>query len=138
MKLRSYMLMGLGLALLAAPAVQAQQTPPGRDLTRHEWRLDSMTGGSTSLRARPTLSFRAPDRLSGFTGCNRLSGSWSSSGGGQLSLNRMSPARHFCSHSLMIQETRFLGALQTVNAYAVRPDGRLELTNGGGQKLVFH
>jgi heat shock protein HslJ len=142
MPVRSYLLAALSVASLGAASLgsgsaQAQNGPPGRDLMGRQWRLSSMTGGSTSMRNRPTLSFNSPSNFSGTTGCNRISGTWSVAGG-VLTLNRMGPARRGCaSHALSIQESRYLAALQTADQYAVQQRA-LVLTTPSGQRLVFH
>lgn len=84
-----------------------------------------------------TLEFLEGDRLVGFAGCNRYSGSYSQPDAVSLSVGTLVSTRKGCAQpeGLMAQEAAFLRALETV-ATARREGQRLDLRTAGGALAV--
>ena len=61
----------LAASACAAPALEAQPAPPSLEGTR--W---VMPGPKSDAESLPRLEFTREGRVNGFTGCNRLSGSY--------------------------------------------------------------
>ena len=142
----------LGAALLAAacqatnPAANAtadpatNPTPPPAEpagggsekLFAHRWALAEAAGqpvAPTGDTREAHLLFFPPNRLSGSTGCNRLTGTFELTGGGQLKFSPLATTRMLCPEPAAAAETRFVQALSTVKTYYVT-DAALELRDG--------
>ena len=139
----------LGAALLAAacqatnPAASAA-APPAADPTpaaaeptgggseklyAHRWALTEVAGqpvAPTGDAREAHLLFSLPNRLSGSTGCNRLTGTFALTGEDQLKFSPLATTRMLCPGPAAAAETRFVQALGTVQTYHVT-DAALEL-----------
>jgi heat shock protein HslJ len=128
--------LSLAPALWAAPASAPASNTPLRD-TR--WTLQTIEGtpaAASHSRGQAQLSLRAASQhLSGFAGCNTLSGRYIQRGT-SLVLKPLATTRMACEPQAMQQETRFLQALATVDTYRI--EGRqLSLLQGDVVKLTF-
>lgn len=123
--LRNFMwISSLGLAACAA----APGGPPdlGRDLAGTRW--VGVVDASAERRTVPRLEFVREGRLTGFTGCNMLSGTWSMQGR-DVRLGSVSTTKRMCLGPEMDIERRLLAALG--ERTRVRLEGeRLLLTSG--------
>lgn len=84
------------------------------------WRLQSISGSEVSVKKHPqeipSLQFDvAGKKVFGSTGCNRLNGSMTLQDS-SLSFSKMATTRRACPGDM---ESRFLGALQEVDRYAI-------------------
>lgn len=123
-------------ALWAAPASAPITNTPLRD-TR--WALQMIEGTpatTNSARGKVQLSLRtASQHLTGFAGCNTLSGRYTQRGT-SIALKPLATTRMACEPEVMQQETRFLQTLAIVDSYRV--EGRqLSLMQGDVVKLTF-
>ena len=112
-------------AIVAALAAGAQATPPS-SLTGKTWLLTSLNG-SNRQSLGITATFTSSGRLSGFSGCNNYSGSFTT--GRLLSIsipNKLAVTQKACSQSVMTQESAYLKALTSATHYLVLR-GRLSL-----------
>lgn len=101
-------------------------------LFAHRWTLTEAAGQlvtSTDDAQQAHLLFFPPNRLSGSTGCNRLSGTFELTGGGQLKFSPLATTRMMCPEPAATAETRFAQALGTAKTYYVT-DAALELRDG--------
>lgn len=93
------------------------------NLFSQEWQLVLISGnelkGPFLDEEKPTLRFSEHDRsLSGFTGCNRLAGSFHFSSTGELSFGQTAATKMFCENSL--EEQLFLQNLSQVKTYEIK------------------
>lgn len=105
-------------------------------LLHGEWLVEDIDGAGLVEHSRVTLDFRPDGRLSGRASCNAYTTHYTVTGAG-LRLNaNIAATRMACPEALMRQEKAFLGILQTVAAYDIRPDGALALTGAGGRIVL--
>lgn len=96
----------------------------------HQWTLVEVDGRSvtpTRTEKDAHLLFFTPNRLTGSTGCNRLTGTFELSGGNKIRFSPLATTRMMCPDNSDI-EGRFLRALGTVKTYHV-DDSVLLLSN---------
>jgi heat shock protein HslJ len=102
------------------------------------WRLESLPGkDAKALGAAPrplTVQFEA-GRVSGFSGCNRLVGSYKVEAG-VLTLSQLAGTMMACPEPAMALESAFRAALAGPLRYSVAGDG-LSLKPASGDPLVF-
>jgi heat shock protein HslJ len=124
------------LLLGADGAVRATFAPQSTVLAGTRWRATAINNGRGALQgvvagATVTLAFEDKGRISGAAGCNRFTGSYSSSGGA-LKLNAAATTRMACTdEAIADQEAAFLKALGSVAALRLEAD-RLELRTASG------
>jgi heat shock protein HslJ len=132
--------LSLAPALWAAPASAPKDWPASNTPLRDtRWTLQTIEGtpaAASGSRGQAQLSLRAASQhLTGFAGCNTLSGRYIQRGT-SLVLKPLATTRMACEPQVMQQETRFLQALATVDTYRV--EGRqLSLLQGEVVKLTF-
>lgn len=89
----------------------------------------------TDPRHLPRLEFVKEGRLSGFTGCNLMSGSWTADGSG-VRLGPVATTKRFCVGPEMDIEKKLLAALGD-GARLVREGARLVLIGPSGARYEF-
>lgn len=100
-------------------------------LYAHQWTLvevggQPVTPAGTEKEAH--LLFSTPNRLTGSTGCNRLTGTFELSGGNEIRFSPVATTRMMCPGNSDV-ESRFINALGQVKTYRV-DDSALLLNNG--------
>jgi heat shock protein HslJ len=122
-------LSALGLSTCAAdpPAAGPAAAPPP-SLVGTRW--VGVVDDATDPRHRPRLEF-TPGRMSGFTGCNMMSGAWSAEGG-EVRLGPMMATKRFCVGPEMDIEKRVLAAMGE-KARVTREGERLVFASEGGR-----
>jgi heat shock protein HslJ len=113
----------------------ATGTPP---LHGRSWRLESMPGqdGKALGAARQPVTMRfEQNRVSGFSGCNRFTGSYAVDGD-VLTLSQLAGTMMACPEPAMALEAAFRAALGTPLRYAFEGI-RLSLKPASGEPLVF-
>lgn len=129
----------LAVLLLAAchrgphPAGQGDAEPP---LLQTQWRLATLGDQAVELAEdrRPDFTLDAKEnRISGFTGCNRMSGEYVLSGS-ELKFDRMISTKMACVETMEL-ERDFLNAMQATAGWRMA-EGRLELLDAGGALLA--
>lgn len=118
---------------LAAPAIAAESTREVAQVStalQGEWVLVGW-GDKANLTppvagTRVTANFMG-DRLSGSTGCNSYTTSFTTEGA-TLKLGPTATTMKACSDPISQQESQFLMALSGVKTYAMTPAGHLHLT----------
>jgi putative lipoprotein len=104
-------------------AQQPPETQPPRALENTYWKLVTLHGEPVTVadRQREPHLILQPERrrLVGFSGCNRLAGSYTLDGDDKLTFGRTAGTLMACADGLA-QERRFLDALGTVAHWRVR------------------
>ena len=131
-----------GAAVVPATPAAAPAEPLGggsEKLYAHRWALTEAAGQPvtpTGDARGAHLLFSPPNRLSGATGCNRLTGTFELTGTGQLKFSPLATTRMMCTEPAAAQaETRMVQALATVQTYYVT-DAALELRAGTGEVVA--
>lgn len=122
---------GVGLALHGCESA--------RPFERITWQLTELDGaGAPAVQERQVayLYFDdgPPQRVSGSTGCNRLSGSYSLRGSG-LKFGPLATTKMACADG-MAQEQAFLAALAAVDGWRTVERQSLELLDARGEVLA--
>lgn len=128
----------LGLALLVVLVAVAACGGRARvpRFAEHEWRLVQLDGKPVRRdgdERAPHLLFRGDGRVTGFGGCNRLSGTYEVRGD-RLTLGPLAATRMACADAMDI-ESAFLGALGRVRRWKLE-SGRLKLLPDEGSPLA--
>ena len=90
---------------------------------------------STDRRAVPRLEFVSGGRITGFTGCNLLSGAWSSEGG-EVRLGPIATTKRMCLGPEFEIEKRVLAVLGE-KGRVTREGANLVLVGPGGERFEF-
>jgi len=135
----SLALLAIGLgACHHAKTQSAPQPASTAPLVGTEWTLVELGGQPVGLGAgeKPaTLSLSEADKhASGFSGCNRMSGTYELEGS-TLRFGPMAVTRMACATGMDL-ETKFLAALQATRGYRLAAEG-LELTGETGTLARF-
>ena len=124
-------LLAWGLAACAgAPSPAAS---PSASLAGTRW-IGAMPAESDP-RTIPRLEFAGEGRLSGYTGCNMLSGAWTMQGE-DVRIGALVATKRLCLGPERETERRLLGALRD-GARGHRDGGRLVFTGPGGERFEF-
>jgi heat shock protein HslJ len=110
----------VGFAVLLTQQSCVSETT-GVNLTGTSWQLTELNGDPATPGAggkEPSLSFTDDGKVSGFSGCNRFTGSFQGDGGA-LSFSPLASTRMACAEG-MEQEQRILAMLTEVERYSIR------------------
>lgn len=125
----------LGLAACAAAPGGAGPAPAITAASLQGTRWVGVVAESVDRRQVPRLEFVREGRLSGFTGCNLISGSWSVEGG-VFKLGPVATTKRFCVGPEMEIEKRVLAAMGE-GAKLTREGGKLVMVGTGGARFEF-
>jgi heat shock protein HslJ len=117
------------------PAGASQSQP---SLEGETWRLTSLTGLSPDALAAnstPVTSRFESGRVTGFSGCNRFTGSYTTQEG-RIAIGQLAGTMMACAPPAMAIEKAFKDAFSGTLRYAVT-DGKLSLTADSGTALAF-
>lgn len=126
----------LGMALFSACSMNSVDTPPlSKSLAGSQWQLQSMEGQTLSaVNPPPDMQFDSA-RVSGFGGCNRYFGNYTSSNDGVFSVGAIGATKMACMGERDQVEQRYLRLLQQAKIYAVTRD-RLHLLDARRNPLL--
>ena len=124
----------IALALLAAGCATGRPAGGAAGLVGPTWHLAAL-GGDRPAGPEATLTFSDDGRVSGTTGCNRVTGTYDLGAGGALSLSPLGTTRMACPPPAVEQERRVLDALARVDRAQVE-GGRLVLLDAGATPLA--
>jgi heat shock protein HslJ len=116
----------------AAPSA-ALAAPPSASLAGTRW-IGAMPTGSDP-RTIPRLEFVGEGRLSGYTGCNMVSGVWTMEGA-DVRIGALVTTKRLCVGPERETERQLLGALRD-GARGHREGGRLVFTGPAGERFEF-
>ena len=106
---------------------------PGASLTGTRW--NGVVDAALDHRAIPRLEFAAEGRLSGYTGCNMLTGKWRMEDG-EVRLGALVTTKRLCLGPASETERRLLAAMGE-GARGRREGDRLVLTGPNGARFEF-
>ena len=120
------------LAALGGMTQAHAASPP--TLTGHTWQLAKL-GPVDRKKAGITARFTADRKVSGFSGCNSYSGTYTMSGGSISVSRKLAVTRKACARPVMLQERLYLAALTAAKTYSIAGD-MLKLRGRGGLTLA--
>lgn len=100
-----------------------------------DWIVEAIDGEDVDADRPPGLNFREEGQVSGNTGCNIYRAGLRVTGEA-LSIGQPAVTRRACTPSRMDTEQAFLKALADSSRFDITPDGRLNLLDGDGPRLV--
>ena len=101
------------------------------------WTVEDLNRGGVIDNTVLTLNFTENGRVTGSTGCNSLSGSYTATGT-TLTFSPLAMTRRACvAPALNAQEAKFSKTLQGEMAWRLTADGALELTREGGHRILL-
>lgn len=127
----------LALAIVSACSMETRhsQHNPSPALASSQWRLVSLNNAAVTNTARPlTLGFEA-GKLSGFSGCNRFFGNYTSSRDGVFSAGPIGATKMACGGEQDLLEQQYLNRLAQARQYAVSV-GQLQLLDAAHNVLL--
>ena len=120
------------------------EPPPGQDIVGAWLLISTYTGRTAPLMVLPGTElnavFSADGSVSGSSGCNQYSGTYSVSANNFLTISPLSVTQQMCSdpEGIMDQEQTYLNVLQAASGYQVS-GGQLQIfSNGGTDGLNYH
>ena len=111
----------LVLASLAGCSSSAG-SPSGGTLTGQVWALTSLAGKAPLKDTGITIQFNTEGTVSGSSGCNQYSGTYTASGSSLTIDTPLASTMMMCAQPVMVQESAYQAALATVKAYTVSGD----------------
>jgi heat shock protein HslJ len=127
-------LTAIAAALLLAVASSVASAGGSSQLTGKTWQLARLAGiDRQSLGI--TATFTTAGKLSGFSGCNQYSGTYTASGSSIRVSDKLASTQMACRASLMLQERAYLKALTSARTYSVK-SGTLTLSSSRGIRLA--
>ena len=111
----------LVLASLAGCSSSAG-SPSGGTLTGQVWALTSLAGKAPLKDTGITIQFNTEGTVSGSSGCNQYSGTYTASGSSLTIDTPLASTMMMCAQPVMVQENAYQAALATVKAYTVSGD----------------
>lgn len=125
----------LGLAMLSACSPgPTTKTTPGKSLGETHWQLTTLAGQAVSSKRPLTLDFDG-NRMSGYAGCNRFFGSYTSNTDGAFSTGPIGATTMACGGEQDQLENRYLQALGNATQFAVIR-GKLHLLDANRNILM--
>lgn len=123
--------------LLGCGGKQASQQPMPVGVTGIDWRLVTLQGNSPVVSATghdPSLELTESRKATGYSGCNRFSGSYTLNGD-SLRFGPLVTTRMACSGNFSLEQ-QYLAALGAVTRYQVNTDS-LVLYKGNEPTAVY-
>ena len=111
------------LVLVAlAGCSSAAGAPSGGTLTGQVWALTDLAGKAPLQDTGITIQFATDGTVSGSSGCNQYSGTYTASGSSLTINTPLASTMMMCAEPVMVQETAYQTALAGVKAYTVKGD----------------
>lgn len=118
----SIAVMLLLVALAGCSASQSEGGPSGGTLTGQVWALTDLGGKAPLQDTGITIQFSTDGTVSGSSGCNQYSGTYTASGSSLTINTPLASTMMMCAEPIMVQETAYQTALAGVKAYTVNGD----------------
>ncbi len=116
--------------------VERMPEPGGVDLTLGSWLVVAMNGEFVQGERVPQIEFGEAGQVSGTSGCNRFTGSYTIAGD-QLTFGPLASTRMACNDALNAQEAAFFKTLTKVASVATQGGGTVLLDAQGNIIMRF-
>ena len=120
------------LVVLAGLCVNSMGPAMAEGLAGSEWRPVELNGAGQPGDTTLSVQFGANGRLNGFSGCNRFSGGYTTSGE-RITIGPLASTRMACEETAMQTEARFLKMLEATTEFQRE---RVKLTFRDEQRTV--
>ena len=128
----------LVLVILAGcSASQSAGAPSGGTLTGQVWALTALAGKAPIQDTGITIQFSTDGTVSGSSGCNQYSGTYTASGSSLTINTPLASTMMMCAQPVMVQESAYQAALATVKAYSVSGD-KLTLFGADNKEIASY
>ncbi len=104
-------------------------------LLGQEWVIESIAGAGVIDNSHAALHFLPEGRLAGSATCNRILGSYESTGG-KLRIQPAGTTMMMCPPALMNQERKLLDLLPALTSYRIDKTGALVLSTADGKTVL--
>ena len=110
------------LVLVALAGCTSSQSAQGGTLTGQVWALTDLAGMAPIQDTGITIQFGTDGNVSGSSGCNQYSGTYTASGSSLTINTPLASTMMMCAEPVMVQESAYQAALAGVKAYSVNGD----------------
>ncbi len=124
-----------GLLMLAACSSPGSTQGGGGDVTGMVWNLTQLKDQELLPGSNITALFTTDGKVGGSSGCNRYSGSYTSSGNSLEITSPLASTMMACSQELMDQESAYLTALAEVKTFSVTGE-QLTLSDANNKSIL--
>jgi len=125
----------VGACAMAVTACAAPGSVGAPDASLGGTRWVGVVDSSVAKEATPWIEFLREGRLTGYSGCNMLSGGWSGEGA-SARLSGLVATKRYCLGAAGDLEKRVLAAM-TAESRITREGERLVVTSPGGARFEF-
>jgi heat shock protein HslJ len=134
----SIALSGLLAATIAGGAsAQSPSAATSGGLTANAWLLSSVGAQPVASGVNADIAF-TDEAASGFAGCNRFFGSYTTDGTSSLTFGPLATTMMACDDATNAFEQGYLGALATVASYAIDAQGTLTMSDATGAAVLTY
>ncbi|QLQ30314.1 MAG: META domain-containing protein [Candidatus Thiothrix singaporensis] len=124
------------LAIVSACTLDTRKAELGASLEGTNWNLKSLDSQSVNTAYLPTISFET-SRITGYGGCNRYFGNYTSSNDGVFSTHQIGATKMACNNERDQLEQRYLEQLSKASLYAITREQLHILDNNRKILMVF-
>ena len=110
------------VALAGCSSSAGSQSASGGTLTGQVWALTGLAGKAPIQDTGITIQFGTDGNVSGSSGCNQYSGTYTASGNSLTINSPLASTMMMCAEPVMVQESAYQAALAGVKAYTVKGD----------------
>ena len=124
-----YLISMLAITALVSCATPKEMTNSNDNSIQQKWELSVLDGKPITPRVPLYIELGADNKVSGFIGCNRLTGNYNVTNGTQLKFNQLGVTMMACAQADMDLEKQVLELLNTTDNFTIS-DGKLMLNVG--------
>lgn len=133
-----YIISILLVTLLSSCGTKNKVKETDKNPLHKKWELSLIDGNQVSLNLPVYIELTEDNKVSGFIGCNRLTGNYTIEKESKIKFNQLATTRMMCSEMEMTVESQVLELLNTVDNFTI-DNGKLILNMGSRTLLAtFH
>ena len=117
------------VALLVSCGTGNKVKETAKDTIYKKWELSILDGEQVTRNLPVYIELTEDNKVSGFIGCNRLTGTYTVENGSQIKFNQLGTTRMMCPEMEMALESQVLELLNTVDNFTI-DSGKLMLNIG--------
>ncbi len=117
-----YLLILISTLLLASCGVKKTTTYNSRNSIYKKWELSVLHGNRIELMPNIYIEFAKGNKITGFTGCNRLTGTYIIENKNKIKIKKLGITRMACNEKVMELEHKFIEMLDSVDNFTLEND----------------
>ena len=117
------------VVILASCKTGIQSPDMKSDNLNQKWELNMLDGQNVMASSPIYIEFLKDNKVAGFIGCNRVTGSYTVMNKTQIKFNQLAATRMMCAPAEMAMETKVLEMLNTTDNFTIS-EGKLMLNVG--------